>query len=97
MTSDILSAINPNNDRRDIANNSESRTEGILSHKVGGHAVDLSRNPREYEDNKTRDKTVAYEQRANERSANAASHRIVIQRLVGGHISHLKSSLHWLN
>jgi RHS repeat-associated protein len=91
------SAINLENDQRDARNNSESRTEAILSHEVGGHAVDLSRNPREYLANSVRDRNVLYEQRANERSANAASHRIVIQRLFGGHISHLKTGLHWLN
>ncbi|MFY9571566.1 MAG: RHS repeat-associated core domain-containing protein, partial [Blastocatellia bacterium] len=77
------SAIKLNDDQRDARSNSESRTEGILSHEVGGHAVDLSRNPREFQANTTRDKEVPYLQRANERSANAGSHRIVIQRLVG--------------
>lgn len=91
------SAINSRDDQSDTHNRSESRTEGILSHEVGGHAVDLSRNPREYQNNSIRDKAVPYQQRANERSANAASHRIAIQRIFGGHIRQLKPGLHWLN
>ncbi len=73
------SAINLKDDQRDSRNNSESSTEGILSHEVGGHGVDLSRKPREFQANTIRDKEVTYLQRANERSANAGSHRIVIQ------------------
>jgi hypothetical protein len=60
-------------------------------------AVDLSRSPREFQANTMRDKDTPYLQRANERSANAASHRIVMQRLFRGHIRHLQSGLHWLN
>jgi hypothetical protein len=90
------SAINLGNDRSDAQNRRESRTEAILSHEVGGHAVDLSRNPREYNMDRERGNGVEYKTRPLEKSANLTSHRILTQRLFGGHIRSFQSGLHWL-
>jgi RHS repeat-associated protein len=82
------SAIDKKKDDDDRQNQKETKVEGILSHEVGGHAKDLTTDPKKFMEQRKdqNDPNVPYEQRRNEVSADKATKIIGIERVAGGYV-----------
>jgi len=80
------SAVNAANETNDRNNGKETMVEGILSHEVVGHARDITADHKSWSDRNQQDRSLPYETRRNEVSADRASKRVAAERLIGGYV-----------
>jgi RHS repeat-associated protein len=80
------SAVNATNETNDRNAKKETMVEGVLSHEVVGHARDITKDQKTWKDQNTQDASMAYQTRRNEVSADRASKRVAVERLIGGYV-----------
>ncbi len=79
-------AVNATNETNDRDAQKETMVEGVLSHEVVGHARDITKDQKTWKDQNTQDASMAYQTRRNEVSADRASKRVAVERLIGGYV-----------
>lgn len=90
------SAVNLQNETRDRGRQSETMLEGIMSHEIG-HAAHITGDYSGFGRGQTEARTnkTPYRDKETEKIANAASHVIIFERQVRGHIRTSQPNVRW--
>jgi RHS repeat-associated protein len=80
------SAVVVKNENNDRNNRKETLVEGVLSHEVAGHARDITADPDAWNQRRQQDGNLNYETRRNEVTADRATKRVGIERVISGQI-----------